>query len=693
MKLRAILLAAVFMAPVAQAETPPLLPRPAAIEPQTGAGIDIGPQTAIHVPRGDAAALSAAQWLQGELAATGHWRLPIVTGGSGGIDFATGPNIEGAEGYRLNVSSQGVTIRASGDAGLFYGAVSLWQLLTPHGPRVHLAAMDIADHPRFAWRGLMLDSARHMQSVAYVEHFIDWMALHKFNTFHWHLTDDQGWRIEINGFPRLTEVGAWRKPVYPDTGARYGGFYTQAQIRSVVAYAARRHVTIVPELDLPGHATALLAAYPDMAVPGVTPEPVTTDWGLLPGVINVDDRTIGRVEQILDQVMALFPGRYIHLGGDEVDKSEWHGSAEVQARMKALGIPDEESLERWLIGQFGAYVEAHGHRLVGWDEIQNGAPGSPQDTQAVIMTWHNGPGAATAILSGHQTVMAQAPLYYLDNRQTNLPSEPPGWTDIETARAIYLHDPVPAGLTPDQAKLVLGVQGQLWTERTRKESWITRQVWPRAAALAEVAWSPPIRDGDVAWADFAQRLAAQRKRYPLVGLTDGEVGQRHGVMSARHRASLDLDFCAPGTTGLVVEAPRVAGHADTPAGVGPLVKFANRQICLAWRGASLDGVRHIDLALVHLPFNERLGSKAPILHLAPPHSPLGEIEVHLDRIDGPLAGSLPLTAFGDRHAGSIALGAVPPGPHDLYFVLTGKDIDTRNLARPPLILLDSVTLR
>jgi hexosaminidase len=698
---RAILLAGLLgAAPIARADVPALLPRPAAIAATAGPGAEIGPNTAIRVSRGDAAALAAAQWLRDELATTVHWHVPIVVGGPAAhaINLATARDVVGAEAYRLDVADGRVTIRASGSAGLFYGAVSLWQMLTPNagGGSVNLAAVAIADQPRFAWRGLMLDSARHMQSVDYVERYIDWLALHKFNTFHWHLTDDQGWRIAIKGFPRLTTVAAWRKPVGPDAlddqgrpVSRYGGFYTQAQIRQVVAFAARRHVTIVPELDLPGHSTALLYAYPDLAVPGVTPEPVTADSGLLPGVLNVDEHTIGRVEQILDQVMDLFPGRYIHLGGDEVDISEWRGSPQVQARMKALGIPDEESLERWLIGRLGSYVEAHGRRLVGWDEIQNGAPGSPQDTRAVIMTWHMGPGAAKAILSGHQTVMAQAPLYYLDNRQTNAPTEPPGWTDIETSRAIYLHDPVPAGLTPDQARLVLGVQGQEWTERARKQDWITRQVWPRAAALAEVAWSPPIGAADADWADFAQRLAVQRTRYPLVGLIDGEVAQGHTNSDARHRVSLDLDFCAPDTTGLVVEAPRVAGQAEGASDVGPTVKFANRQLCWAWRGAALDGVGHIDLSLVHLAFAERLGSKAPILHVA--HGPMA-IEVHLDRVDGPLAGTLPLTDFGDRMSGQVAIAATS-GTHDLYFVLTGPDIDSRSPVRPPLTVIDTVTLR
>jgi len=684
------------------AAEPALLPRPASVTEQAGKGLDIATAARLVVPPHDAAALVAAQALRDRLLATTSLR-PVVVQGSrtqpGDIAIATDAAQGGGdEGYALQVTDYGVSIRARSSAGLFYGTVSLWQLLTEHlgAGVIHLAPVTIADQPRFAWRGLMLDSARHMQSVAYIKQFVDWMALHKLNTLHWHLADDQGWRIEIKRYPRLTSVGAWRQAVGPDAFdpqgkpvARYGGFYTQTQIREIVAFAAARQVTIVPEIDLPGHSTALIAAYPRLGVGGFPAEPVATDWGLLPEVLNTDDATFATVQNILTEVMTLFPGRFIHLGGDEANKTQWKASHAIQAKMRALGIADEDALERWFIGRLGGFLETHGRRLIGWDEIQEGATGAGLDARAAVMSWHGGEGAAKAITSGHDVVIAQAPLYYLDNRESNAPGQPPSWSDIMTAKAIYQHDPVPAGLSPAGRAHVLGLQGQLWTERLRREAWITALAYPRAAAIAEVGWSPA---GRLDWASFDARMGAQRGRYRLIGL-DGDDRQPAAAVpvadNVQRRSSVDLDFCDPNTTGLFVEAPPGGPAAS------PLVKVAMRRPCWVFRGVGLAAVKRLELSAVHLTYNERLGSRAPILDLPQPRTPAGEIDVHLDRADGPLIASLPLEGWPAavaRHRFSTRVNA-GQGVHDLFFVLTGPDIDTRQPHRPPLTVVDEVELR
>ena len=685
----------------ANAAEPSLLPRPATITQQQGPGLDIGTAQRLVIPLRDAAARAAAQSLRERLIATTSLRPVVVESiraGIGDIAIASDAREQGGtEAYSLAVTDRGVSIRAATATGLFYGSVTLWQMLTEHAGTapVHLAAVTIQDRPRFVWRGLMLDSARHMQSVAYVKQFIDWMAVHKLNTFHWHLADDQGWRIEIKRYPRLTSVGAWRKAVGPDAVddngrpvARYGGFYTQAQIREVVAFAEARHVTIVPEIDLPGHSTALIAAYPQLGVRGFPAEPVATDYGLLPEVLNTDDATFATVENILSEVMALFPGKFIHLGGDEADKTQWKASPVVQAKMRALGIADEDALERWFIGRLGGFLESHGHRLIGWDEIQEGAAGAELDRDAAVMSWHGGAGAAKAITSGHDVVIAQAPLYYLDNREANT-ADLPSWTDIITAEAIYRRDPVPAGLAAADAAHVLGLQGQIWTERARKEAWVTALVYPRAAAIAEVGWSPADR---LDWAGFSRRMDTQRGRYRLLGLDaegPGAVPAGRSVGDMQTRSSSDLDFCDPDTTGLLVEAP-VDG--DRPS---RLVKVAMRRPCWVYRGVDLTAAKHLDVNAVRIVYNERLGSKSPILHLPAPRTPAGEIEVRLDRANGPLVASLPLGEWSTaaaRHRFSTRIDGTG-GTHDLFFVLTGHDVDTRQLTRPPLTAIDQITIR
>ncbi|MEO8998146.1 MAG: beta-N-acetylhexosaminidase, partial [Rhodanobacter sp.] len=351
------------------------------------------------------------------------------------------------EGYALDVTPTGIRITARDDAGLFYGAVTLWQLLTPDAQRgaVQVPAVHIRDQPRFVWRGLMLDSVRHFQSVAEIEKLLNQMAEHKLNVFHWHLTDDQGWRIQIKRYPELTRIGAWRTP--PDAGhdgepQRYGGFYTQDEIRHIVAYAAARQITVVPEIDMPGHAQAVVAAYPQFGVTGQRP-PVSVDWGVNPYLYNVDDATFQFITHVLDEVMTLFPSKYIHVGGDEAVKDQWQASPAVQAKMHALGLKDEDALQGWLIGRVGSYLEKHGRRLIGWDEILDGG-NVPAD--ATVMSWRGTKGAMKAAQQGHDVVLSPAPDLYLDQLQSDRADETAGRIPVRDLASVYAFEPVPKEL-------------------------------------------------------------------------------------------------------------------------------------------------------------------------------------------------------------------------------------------------------
>ncbi|HET9865604.1 MAG TPA: beta-N-acetylhexosaminidase, partial [Steroidobacteraceae bacterium] len=329
--------------------------------------------------------------------------------GSDAISFVIAPDDESfaAEGYSLSVKPGGVVVKARTPAGLFYGAVTLWQLLTVaplQGGVGRVPVLDIKDAPRFQWRGLMLDSVRHYQSPEYIKKFIDRMAQHKLNVLHWHLTDDQGWRLEIKKYPKLTAVGAWRVPagqapradIDPKTGKPrlHGGFYTQDQARDIVAYAASRHVTVVPEIEMPGHATAAIVAYPELGVPPASNKlkEVPSDWGVYENLFNVEESTFQFLENVLGEVIEVFPGQFIHVGGDEAVKPQWESSARVQARMKELGVQDAHALQGYFIQRIAKFIESKGRRVIGWDEILEG--GIPPD--AAIMSWRGIDGAIAA---------------------------------------------------------------------------------------------------------------------------------------------------------------------------------------------------------------------------------------------------------------------------------------------------------
>ncbi|HZL13772.1 MAG TPA: beta-N-acetylhexosaminidase, partial [Verrucomicrobiae bacterium] len=430
----------------------------------------------------------------------------------------------GPEGYELTVATNSIVIRAPAQAGLFYGMQTLFQLLPPEIFSSNLVSdaawqipcVQIEDWPRFKWRGFMLDVSRHFFDKPEVETLLDAMALHKLNTFHWHLTDDQGWRIQIKKYPKLTSIGAWRSGVgfgFPSNSTtaygpdgRYGGFYTQDDIRDVVKYAAARHITIVPEIEMPGHATAALTAYPQYSCTG-GPFTNGTTAGVFNGIYDpAKPETFTFLANILGEVAKLFPGKYIHIGGDEVPKDTWHNSPDCQALMKREGLKNEQELQSWFVRRIEKIVNADGHSMIGWSEILQG--GLPKN--AAVMDWIGG--AKEAASAGHDVVMTPTAYCYFDFYQsTNRAAEPKAaaWGAPLTLSKMYSFEPMPTNLPPNLQSYILGTQGNLWTEQIPNFKHAEYMTFPRACALAEVAWSAKdSRD----WDDFMRRLQIHLQR-------------------------------------------------------------------------------------------------------------------------------------------------------------------------------------
>ena len=434
----------------------------------------------------------------------------------------------GAEGYKLSVNIHYVGITAATPAGLFYGSQTLLQLLPPeifsaeHVKGIFWTApcAEISDSPRFPWRGFMLDVSRHFYTVPEVEQVLDLMALYKLNTFHWHLVDDQGWRIEIKKYPKLTSVSAWRGAIgfgldpksstAYDSQGRYGGFYTQKEIRDVVAYAAARHITIVPEIEMPGHSSAALTAYPRFACSNVKIS-MPDKGGVFTGVYCAgNDAAFAFIEDILSEVATLFPGKFIHIGGDEVDKTNWKSCPDCQARIKHEGLKNEKELQAYFIGRVEKIVNAHGKRLIGWSEIREGglAP------SAALMDWIGG--GAESAASGHDVVMTPTKYCYFDHYQsTNHAIEPKAIGGFLPLQKVYEFDPMPEKLAPEFQARILGGQANLWTEYVPNLRHVEYMLLPRLGALSEADWSPKeARD----WESFKARAALNEKRLDVMGV-------------------------------------------------------------------------------------------------------------------------------------------------------------------------------
>jgi hexosaminidase len=434
----------------------------------------------------------------------------------------------GEEGYDLSVDSNRVAICAPAAAGVFYGAESLLQLLPPEifstnrlsGIAWKIPCVQIEDQPQFVWRGFMLDVSRHFFTKIEVEKVLDLMALYKLNTFHWHLVDDQGWRIQIKKYPRLTSVGAWRNDIgfgldpksstAYDSKGRYGGFYTQEDIREVVAYAAERHILVVPEIEMPGHSSAALIAYPRFACPNAVIS-MPDKGGVFTGVYCAgNDETFVFLGNVLAEVAGLFPGEFVHIGGDEVNKSNWMACAECQARIKHEGLNNERELQSWFIRRIETIVNANGKRLIGWSEIREGGLAS----SAALMDWIGG-GAESAV-SGHDVVMTPTKYCYFDHYQsTNQAAEPKAIGGYLPLERVYQFNPMPAKLAPEFQGHVLGGQANLWTEYVPNLRQLEYMMFPRLGALSEVDWSPASRRD---WGDFKTRTELNEKRLQIMGV-------------------------------------------------------------------------------------------------------------------------------------------------------------------------------
>ncbi len=502
---------------------PALIPKPARMTLARGT-FQFHSETRIHLDA-DARLQPLAQGFRQWLQHSAGW-TPLIETVSGEHDekalslrLESGLEHLGEEGYRLIITPDGILIASIAPQGVFYGLQTLKQLFpavwageqNPAPLRVTLPCLEIEDQPRYAWRGMMLDVARHFQPKAFIFRFIDHLAMQKLNVFHWHLNDDQGWRIEIQKFPRLTEVGAWRvdrsgqhwsrrQPQQPGETPDYGGYYTQDDIREIVAYAQERFITIVPEIEMPAHAMAALAAYPHVSCTGGPfTVPTGSVWPITQIYCGGNDSTFMFLEEVLAEVIALFPGRYIHVGGDEADKSEWRRCGKCQARIAAEGLKDEAGLQSYFIKRIERYLTGKNRSLIGWDEILEGglAP------QATVMSWRGMEGGILAARSGHDVVMSPTSHCYFDYYQGPADAEPLAIGGFLPLERVYEFEPTPEELNAGEARHILGAQANLWSEFIPTPEHAEYMIFPRLLALSEVVWSPrEARD----WDDFVMRL-------------------------------------------------------------------------------------------------------------------------------------------------------------------------------------------
>ena len=514
--------------PVTSLHTEPsIIPQPVEIK-VSGSQFQLKSSTSIAYAEPEAKA--AANLLAEQLRPATGYQLPVQSGAEGDVTFRiVKDDTLGDEGYTLNVAEQ-IEITAQTSAGLFYGAQTLRQLLPPSifspskvSAEWALPTVEIRDQPSFGWRGLHLDVARHFMPKDNVLRFIDTMASFKLNVFHWHLTEDQGWRVEIKKYPRLTEVGSIRTETlighfedlpHQYDGVPHGGFYTQDEIREVVAYAAERNITIVPEIDMPGHMQAAISAYPEL---GCTGEQVglRNEWDISEIILNPEESTVQFCKDVLTEVMDLFPSQFIHVGGDEAKKTQWNSSARVQELLKERGLKDMDEMQSWFIKQMDDFLVASGRRLIGWDEIAEGglAP------NAAVMWWRGESGLAVAQAAtelGHDLVVAAQPFLYFDSRQSeSMENEPLGGRGFLPLSKTYEFDPIIEGLSPAAAQHVLGAQGQLWSEYMPNLKHVEYMAFPRACALAEVIWLPKEQKD---FTSFTKRMEIQQQRFDAAGV-------------------------------------------------------------------------------------------------------------------------------------------------------------------------------
>jgi len=573
--------------------------------------------------------------------------------------FAAGglaPAEKMTEAYSLAVDSDGVVILAADEPGLFYGMTTLWQMLFAlNAEASEWPGLLLLDAPEFSWRGLMLDSARHMQSVEFIKQYLDWMSLHKLNMFHWHLTDDQAWRLEIKKYPRLAGIGGYRVPageapradIDPATGKPrlYGGYYTQDQMREVVSHAKRRYITVVPEIDVPGHATAAIAAYPELGVTGHGVQRVPASWGIFDNVFNLEETTFEFLEDVLSEVVEIFPGPFVHLGGDEVETGQWAGSDRTRERMTELGINDLQSVQNYYVERLQKFLDAHGKRVIGWDEILQ----SDLPPHSVVMSWRGVEGAIEAAAKGHATVLSPAPTLYLDHIQTTAADAPPGRGGVITVRDIYEFDPLPESLGENR-DLVLGLQGNLWTEHVRTESRAAYMTWPRATAIAELGWSAAAnRD----WDDFAGRLPDAVRRLDRLGVAaadDDQALYRRPLAVAEsysfRREDRELELCSQSIVLALEDDAPLEGERESY-----LVDIQNP--CWIWRNAPMTSLRAIRASVGQLPFNFEIGEAIQNVVVEAAEGEYGSLRVRLGNCDGPVIAETSLATALDNPAATV----------------------------------------
>lgn len=559
----AVLLAAMIFAPSALAAeakggapADKLLPLPASVQALPGNYVPASPIVVGVSDAGDAELRELGSQAVGILRNAWDGEVVVATAPASRkaaavrLELVKSPDAN-PESYVLQIDAGGIRLGAPTTAGLFYGLQTLRQLVPPGSGAAGLPAMRIEDAPRFGYRGLMLDVARHMYPLDFIKRQIDLMARYKFNTLHWHLTDDQGWRLEIKRFPKLASISAWRSETmvdrhfdpYVGDGKRYGGFYTQAQAREIVEYARQRHITVIPEIDMPGHMVAALAAYPEL---GCTPGPfeVRTTWGVADDILCPSEQTFEFVTGVLTEVMDVFPSRYIHLGGDEAPTIRWQHSALAQDIIRRENLKDEHALQGWFLRRVEQFVNAKGRRIIGWDEILDGTP----SRTATVMSWRGMSGGIKAAQLGHDVIMSPVDHAYLDYCEGKPPLEPDCVVGYLPLKQVYAFEPVPPTLTPEQARHILGGQGNLWTEYLPRTDQAEAKLWPRALALADVLWSlPAARD----WKGFQRRMGAQLPaldRLHVAYRIPDVQGLEAEVLSLQPRATLSLSTPVPGAT-------------------------------------------------------------------------------------------------------------------------------------------------
>ncbi|WP_201314255.1 family 20 glycosylhydrolase [Dyella sp. EPa41] len=731
-----------------------LLPQPAEARPAASGSIRIADGAVVSVQgAGAGEARSIAERLVQRVADTQGLRLRLATTDvtHAAITFDVNPRaaIADESGYRMTIDEGGIRVTSRTPRGAFYGSVTLWQLLTPpgwtHGSPVTVAYGAIDDHPRFAWRALLLDSGRHFQSVADIKKLIDWMSLNKLNVLLWHLTEDQGWRLAIPQYPGLTNIGACRKAVGLDSelsgspDAPYCGFYTEADAREIVRYAAERYVDVVPEFDLPGHSQAAVAAYPRLGVTGERPS-VWTDWGISPWLLTPDEKSLQFVDDVLDEMMRLFPSRYISIGGDEADKQQWNASPGVRAQMHRLGLANMDQLQVWFTNQVAAHLLEHGRIPVGWDDEL--AAGARLPTPQVVMSWHgdhNERVALAAIKQGHDVIMTPQESLYFDHVQSDLPDEWAGPPPAATLRQAYDTAVIPGGASTTDARHVIGVQGGLWTEQMLTFAHDQHAVFPRIAALSELGWSPEeARD----WSGFLQRMPAELARYRALGIdyadsayapvfhvaaidgafrvelstqtgfgtirytTDGSEPTRQSASYARPLAlagGITLRAATFAPDGFELAAPRTQVLDETTLlsrdssalatcsrqppsrldgarptqGPRPVYAVDIGNACWLWPKAPLAGVTHVAITAERIAW--RFGDEAKDAVVRHAAGATGEFEIHADNCTGPLLARLPMESSAQAK-GPVRLDAklaspVGAGVRNVCIVATGDPRD------------------